>query len=282
MLGANGLLGSSLLEKASALGQTVIGVSGKQLRSIGFPNDPINSLQNLEIGPGDVVINALGITKHRKNESGDPFLMYFLNASLPRILSRYAESSGFRVVSPATDCVFSGLPGPKLEESEHDATDDYGLSKSLGEVSSPNVTLIRTSFVGFTKKRDSGQLADWLASRPRFERIGGYLNHLWSGVPAGTLSRVLLGAALDTSFPKGTFHLVPDGFLTKAALLKILSQVTNRKDITIEDVRNADPIDRVLSTGFPEVNEAMWRLAGYGEAPSIIRLFETEFHCDIA
>ena len=53
------------------------------------------------------------------------------------------------MIHVTTDCVFSGKDGNYNENSIHDETNDYGISKSLGELC--DTTIIRTSIIGENK-----------------------------------------------------------------------------------------------------------------------------------
>ena len=271
------MLGTAIQSVAAQSKYEIISVTGSQMRHGGVMNSPYAFLEALELGPQDVVINASGRTKHSPGVEVRAPHMFLINSTFPQLLGKLAEARGYRVVQPGTDCVFAGHKGIKNETSFHDATDLYGVSKSLGEVASRAVTIVRSSFVGFTPFATSGQLGDWLAGHPPESKIQGYTNHLWSGVPVKVLAYVMAGVAVNPSFPSGTFHLVPNGFLRKSELLRILCRHLNRTDIVVQDVESKNQVDRVLSTAFPEQNKAMFSELGFGEVPSIEELFEMEF-----
>ena len=196
LLGANGILGTAIQSVVAQSKYEILPVTGSQMRQAGVMNNPYVFLESLELNPQDVVINASGITKHSPGVEVPAPHMFLINSTFPHLLGKLAEAIGCRVVQPGTDCVFAGHKGLKSEKSFHDATDLYGVSKSLGEVASRAVTIVRSSFVGFTPFATSGQLGDWLASHPPESNVQGYTNHLWSGVPVKVLAHVLAGVAV--------------------------------------------------------------------------------------
>ena len=77
------------------------------------------------------------------------------------------------MIHVTTDCVFSGKDGNYNENSIHDETNDYGISKSLGELC--DATIIRTSIIG-EEINNKRSLLEWVRSNSGKE-INGYENH---------------------------------------------------------------------------------------------------------
>ena len=71
-----------------------------------------------------------------------------INSSLPNFLSNLSIKFSFKLIHISTDCVFDGKKGNYKETSIPNSTDDYGFSKSLGEVYSENCITLRTSIIG--------------------------------------------------------------------------------------------------------------------------------------
>ena len=92
----------------------------------------------------DVVINCIGLVKQLA-EVDDPLIALPINAMLPHQLANLCGLAGARLVHISTDCVFSGTKGNYKETETSDATDLYGKSKYLGEVSYPHTITLRTS-----------------------------------------------------------------------------------------------------------------------------------------
>ncbi len=117
----------------------------------------------LDVVDPAVVLNCIGIVKQLEDASR-PLPAIALNSLFPHQLAAMCEHKGCRLIHVSTDCVFSGrlpLGQSYREEDEADARDLYGLTKLLGEVKEPFLT-VRTSIIGWELERASGLLA-WFA-----------------------------------------------------------------------------------------------------------------------
>lgn len=222
------------------------------------------------INPGDFIINCLGITKPHIDESSpnDAIPAGLVNGLFPARLACLAESVGAFVIQIATDCVYSGSKGLYTESDCHDAKDIYGKSKSIGEVQSPNVMLLRCSTIGreFAKKT---MLLEWVLSREHGSRIPGYVDHLWNGITTTHFAKIAAGVIDNMAFRSGLSHVVPQGFVSKAELVSQIAKDFGRNDLVIEPVISGHPINRTLSTEDPNFNRSLWRMGGYESLPSI-------------
>ncbi len=81
-----------------------------------------------------VVVNCIGIVKQRP-EGHQPLPSLLVNAVFPHRLAEACRQIGVRLIHLSTDCVFSGRKGHYVEDDIADATDLYGRTKFLGEVS---------------------------------------------------------------------------------------------------------------------------------------------------
>lgn len=128
----------------------------------------------------DVVINALGLIKHK---SADIRELLCANAAFPLAL-RLALPGGIVLIHASTDCVFSGKEGGRRSTDLPDATDAYGLSKTLGEAVAfyPNTFVLRVSIIGPEKGGGGKGLFEWFLSQSGKPSVPGYSNHLWNGV----------------------------------------------------------------------------------------------------
>lgn len=115
-----------------------------------------------------------------------------VNSLAPWYISRIFPC---RVLHISTDCVFqaNGRGNYLITDAPRPDT-PYGLSKLLGEQSSPMVTNIRTSFIGF----DHG-LLHWLMTREPNAIIQGYTRARWSGSTVYAVANTLVKTLeLDT------------------------------------------------------------------------------------
>ena len=105
--------------------------------------DPLTS-QMEDIPVCDYIVNCIGVIKPFMKE--DMASAIYLNSLFPWLLANYCNANKYKLIHITTDCVFSGKQGKYTESSLHDALDDYGKAKYLGETSEAMV--IRTSIIG--------------------------------------------------------------------------------------------------------------------------------------
>lgn len=275
ILGANGLLGRHIQAEAESQNLDYIPISRESMPDIENQlSHPNQFVRDLNLASTDVVINALGVTRHRI-ERGDPGAdldsVEKINTQLPQALGEQALPSGFKVIQIGTDCVFSGERGNYLEDDLYDATDVYGRSKAIGE-SAPGLTVIRASFVGRSGFK-SPYLWDWVEHQEPAAKLNGFSNVFWNGVTAEIHAKLSVSVAVR-GFPiDGTQHLVPEGQLGKGELIKLLAKASGREDIQISPIEVETPKNLTLETNNPARNSALWELIGYPSTPSIEKLF---------
>jgi len=219
------------------------------------------------VGAVDWVVNAIGITKPlvKDNNPAEVERAVRINSVLPHELAR---ATGARVLQIATDCVYSGARGAYVEADAHDATDVYGKTKSLGECWLPNVANLRCSIVG-PEPKEYKFLLEWFLGQAQGASLNGFTNHLWNGVTTLAFARICAGVIQAGMALPHLVHVVPEGEITKAALLKEFARCWRRDDLVIRDVAAGTVVDRTLRTSQPELNEALWRAAGYAVTPTV-------------
>jgi len=250
ILGGGGMLGHKLWQTAASRLDTWATLrDGGQGLPEGFDRNRIVS--GVDAGQFDsvvgafaavrpeVVVSCIGIVKQRTG-AGDSLVSLAINSLFPHRLKALCAATGARLVHISTDCVFSGQRGGYRESDEADATDLYGRSKYLGEVSGPGCLTLRTSMVGRELATSHG-LVEWF-----LEQRGtapGYTNALFSGVTTSELSRVILNVIEEHATLSGVYHVAAEP-ISKFELLSRLNDALGR-GLTIQ----ADPsvkIDRSL------------------------------------
>ncbi|MEP7157902.1 MAG: SDR family oxidoreductase [Chloroflexota bacterium] len=219
----------------------------------------------LDASRPDVVINAIGLIKSGP-EPWDDGAAFRANCLVPHYVRARCDASGARLIHISSDCVFSGTRGGYSEDDVPDALDSYGLSKRLGEVPAPHLT-IRTSAIGRSLDRSSG-LVEWLLSQQG--AINGWRRARFSGLTTPELADTLVTVATEHPALAGTWH-VAGSTIDKFALLMRLRAAY---DLPLEIVPVDEPkSDRSLddrrfreATGIPKPDwEAMIeRLVGEG------------------
>ena len=128
LLGANGMLGRYLRTYFKS-SHDLLALTRQDIDFSIIDEVKILSYLRECISSESVIVNAAGVIKQRSNSVID---MVMVNAVLPHVLAKLKEETGCNVIHVTTDCVFSGKKGGYVETDEHDCTDDYGKSKSLG------------------------------------------------------------------------------------------------------------------------------------------------------
>lgn len=190
----------------------------------------------------DVVINAVGLIKQR-DDAKDPLAAVPINTLLPHRLARLNRAHGARLIHISTDCVFAGDRGLYRESDRPDATDLYGLSKFLGEVSEdPAAITLRTSIVGRERGSANG-LIEWFlnAQGP----VKGWRGAVFSGLPTVVLAEVIRDHILPRPDLHGLYHLSVDP-IDKFTLLSETARIYGL-DTAIEPVDHPR-IDRSLNS----------------------------------
>lgn len=255
LLGATGMLGSTLfraLKKSPDF--EIYGTIRKAAGTKYFPDDYRQALihnVNLEneneilnafsISNPDVVINCSGIIKQLPN-SNEHLESLAINSTLPHLLAKHCHAANLRLVHFSTDCVFSGKHGLYRESDFPDATDLYGRTKFLGEVSYDNALTLRTSMIGHELNR-AVSLIDWFLSQTGDVR--GYTRAIFSGLPTTEIARVLMEYVLPNPDLRGLYHLSVDP-INKFDLLNLVAQIYEKKIQIIPDTKVA--IDRSLNS----------------------------------
>lgn len=275
VLGSNGMLGSAvnaeLLQrkvKSAAITRTSFG-SYKLGSRQDFDIEAIRNLEKLFETPTHI-INAVGVVKPRIDETNSESVLHAIqgNTIFPRSLGRYCESKSVHLIQIATDCVFSGTKGEYLESDLHDPTDVYGKTKSLGEFSGDQISLIRCSIIG-RENANKYSLVEWVNSQSPQASVNGFINHNWNGVTTKVFGMIAAGIIQENLNPIGKIHLIPKDKLNKLELVNLIKDELGRKDIDVKNFEASIVIDRTLSTELPDLNTLLWKSAGFKNTPTI-------------
>lgn len=269
MLGSNVIV---TLESSDRL--DVVGTSRNSNYGIPF-NPEINDLRGLisSVKP-DYVINCIGVIKQRISLGNiSTSSVVRINSLFPHEISELSNEFNYKLLQIGTDCVFSGKTGKYREDKTHDSTDLYGRTKSLGEPTSQNSLILRTSFIG-PEIENKHSFFEWIKNSPTDSVLRGFTNHLWNGVTSYALSKILLKIITQDAFFSGVHHLVPSDEISKFELINSIIQKTKRGDLDVVPVESLDSIDRTLATINPGRNSELWKLIGYKSPPSIKELID--------
>ncbi len=168
-----------------------------------------------------MVINTVGIIKQRK-ESEDPLLSLEINSLFPHQLALACQARGARLIHISTDCVFSGREGHYTEDSVSDATDLYGRTKYLGEVTGEGILTLRTSLIG-REIETRFSLLEWFFSQKNKE-CKGFSRAIFSGLTTQLFADMVGDVIQEHPELNGLYH-VSSNPISKYDLLKIINEV---------------------------------------------------------
>lgn len=169
-----------------------------------------------------IVINSIGCLI---NESKTfPEKAIYGNSYFPRVLKKLTNQIDAKLIHLSTDCVFSGKTGGYNEDSFKDATDVYGLSKSLGEINDSINLTIRTSIIGPEIKKSGEGLFHWFMHEK--DEVLGFKNNYWSGVTTLELAKYIHWYINNPS--TGLVHLTNQQPISKFDLLDIINRTFSR------------------------------------------------------
>lgn len=166
IFGATGMLGSSLHPYLLGCGHEVLTAGRSESADFLFSGSstvPILYRELIKIKP-EVIVNLIAATNVDQCEKF-PEMAYELNSEMTKsiaLASRSHKSHSPHIIHISSDQVYSG-PGPHLE-SRPNPCNSYGASKLAGErwVLEAGGTVLRTNFVGASKKIGRDGFTDWL------------------------------------------------------------------------------------------------------------------------
>ena len=279
ILGSNGMLGSQVLSLFNGKKEFKVNASYRNkevlknkffssLSNTNFFQFDLTNTQNFLNDNFDVIINCIGHVKPRFVQND--FNSINANILLPHFLMGYLKKNkNTKIYQIATDCVYSGLTNSSYnEDSSHDALDEYGKTKSLGEINYNNFFNIRCSIIG--KEISSHySLLDWFLNVKEPE-INGFNNHKWNGITTLAFAKIVYGILINEIDIPNSIHVLPKDVVTKYDLLEIFKKTFN-KNIKIKNFLAPTAINRVLTTKY-HLNDKIWSNAGYDDIPNINEL----------
>lgn len=219
VFGKSGMLGSYVYSYFKDAGFDVIGFTRADLNLLDVTYNNVKYLLvSNNITKNDVVINCAGLIKQRKNV--DDYAFIKVNAVFPHILSRVCADEECQLLTVTTDCVYSGLGGGYNEYSDADATDIYGLTKSMGEPVGASV--LRTSIIG-EELNNFSSLLEWVKSN-KDKTINGYINHRWNGITCLQFAKVCRLIIENNLYWRGVRHVTSPYPVSKYELVKLISE----------------------------------------------------------
>lgn len=195
-----------------------------------------------DIGIHDYVINCIGTIKPFM--ASDPIAARKINSVFPWELADWCNKKNMKLIHITTDCVFSGRKGSYKESDLHDALDDYGKSKSLGEPVD-RAMVIRTSIIG-EEIHKKASLIEWAKSQ-KGKEVKGFTNHYWNGITTKEYAKVCHKIIENDYWHKGLTHIHSENIVSKFDMLEYFNQ-RFELELNIVPTKAGETCDRSLSS----------------------------------
>lgn len=190
----------------------------------------------------EAIVNAIGVIKQLLGPN-DVVRALEVNSIFPHRLKDIALTSGSRVITVSTDCVFDGSDGDYSETDPPTARDLYGMSKLLGELDAPGCLTLRTSMIG-RELGSKNSIVEWFLAN-RSGRVEGFRRAMYSGLTTIELSAVIESLIIDHPGLDGLFNVGGEP-ITKYDLLTLINEAFEAGVTVVPDDRVA--LDRTLNT----------------------------------
>jgi dTDP-4-dehydrorhamnose reductase len=230
ILGGTGMLGHKLCQRFRDRFDTWVTTRGSldyPVHEAIFPEHVIckvdvsnfdDVIKAMALAEPHIVVNCVGVIKQLLS---DPMTFISINSLYPHKLANLCRACDARLIHISTDCVFSGEKGWYNESDKTDATDLYGMTKRLGEVPAPALTL-RTSIIGPELNTKNG-LLEWFLSQSKCK---GFERAIFTGFTTRALSDIIAGVIEYHPQLSGIWHVSSDP-ISKANLLRLIKRVYN-------------------------------------------------------
>jgi dTDP-4-dehydrorhamnose reductase len=250
IFGTNGMLGNYMKTYLKSQNNSCVCFTRDDLDVSTVTYNKLEKLfDKCTINENDVIINCIGIIPQSKTTNDTSSRNYFLiNSLFPNMLSTIASLNKMKFIHITTDCVFSGLKGNYTEKDEHDETNNYGVSKSLGEFGY-NATIIRTSIIG-EELKNKYSLLEWVKKHNN-TTLNGYTNHYWNGVTCLQLAKIINKIIIENMWWKGVRHIFSPTSVTKYELVQMINNIYNLNN-TIIPLERETTINKTLNSVYDD------------------------------
>jgi len=244
IFGSNGMLGNYMKTFLSKK-YKIIPLTRKVYDLSKLSIDSLSELLKYKnIQKDDIVINCAGVIPQSSKQRGLNTRLYLtINSLFPVVLSQICDKFKAKMIHVTTDCVFSGKDGNYDENSLHDEINDYGMSKSLGELC--KATIIRTSIIG-EEVNNKRSLLEWVRSN-RGGEINGFTNHIWNGVTCLQLSKIIEKMIREKIYWEGVRHTFSPRSVSKYELVALINEIYDL-NIKVNKFEMGNLIDKTLTT----------------------------------
>lgn len=208
------------------------------------------------------IINCIGAIPQKIGTSDTPETIrkyIMLNTVFPNKLA-LLRPANCKLIHISTDCVFSGVGEhePYVELDIKNATDMYGITKGLGEISGKNVVTLRTSIIGDELFSGANGLFSWFwyqfyTNNPEKVVVNGYVDHIFSGLTTLELASFIRYVIKnDLLFDDEGIFNISSKPISKYHLLKKINDKFNLSNNpnAIKRVTTGEGVDKSLNSEY--------------------------------
>ncbi len=267
LLGANGLLGSSLRESLRLETDVkLLTAARKGNVDYHFAYSFFALRQLLAKTQPDIIINCIADT----SKTTSMLRMIHTNSLLPINLAILALYQKFHVVHFSTDAVFSGRKTRNYERSFTLPLSKYGTSKLLGDISSFRCLILRTSFVGISPDRSIKKgVAHKLLHLEKGATFEILEDRAWNGVTSNSICEIINLLIAKNTFFHGVFHVTSSRSTTYSDLITKLIKKLNREDIKVSIKYSGRLKNFALDSRKQHFVKSIWVNTSYETVPDL-------------
>lgn len=248
LFGATGMLGNYIYSYFTQFSKIPIYIINYR-----FTEENIHNLHDLlityKIDESTCIINCIGQIPQRMEKDNKYY--YFTNSIFPNLLWQICQNYKAKMIQPTTDCVFSGKrkEGMYNELDIHDESNNYGISKSLGEPK--KCTIIRTSIIG-CETRNKKSFMEWVLNHP-IDKIKGWDNHIWNGITCLEYCKLIEHIIINNLFWEGVRHFYSPTPVSKYEMIKIISKTFEIKFLEIIKYDSTEVCNKTLCSIYSNI-----------------------------
>lgn len=239
--GATGVLGSYLKNFFENLKYKVITIERKKIDFILDINNNKKLFKILKKIKPDCIINCAAITDVNFCEENF-YKSYTANALIVKLLVQKAfllkKKPHFIHIS--TDQLYDGLRKDKNEENKVKLTNNYGITKYLGELELkkyPKKTILRTNFYGTSVSKKRGSFSEFIVNKlKKNEKIFLASNIFFNPIKLSKLSEIIKNIITKKIF--GLYNIGGEKIYTKYSFGLHLANSNNYKKTLIYKYKN--------------------------------------------
>lgn len=226
ILGERGFLGQYFLNQTQTEGFTLSNSDHFITPKIGNQEEFEGFFSNLP--HAEVIINCIALTNIDYCER-NPEKAFWVNSTLPGLISEYSSSRHMKLIHFSTDAVFDGSVPYPSESMHTNPLSVYGSTKLVGEervlTENSQALIVRTNFFGISPKGDSFT-EKALSAAALSDSFTGYSDVYFSPTHARNLVEGTLNLLRNEC--SGIFHLVGKERISKYDFARRLFEKAGR------------------------------------------------------